>query len=194
MGRGWCCFPLYVAQAPGCSIWSVPCAAHSSSPRVFHKSAEQKAAPAFCVFTIRVAQAARSLTGTLPLGAACLLLSASPAPAPAHAGWVPVPCVSPRPSRWMSTIKNLSRYLIRNWRPVCSVIGAVVLGAEPAPFPSPLPPVSSGAGPVGSLQALLWTCSVPLFCEQLTVCSGQLIFSLSFAVPQFKLVTHKSSL
>ena len=74
------------------------------------------------------------------------------------------------------------------------MIGAVVLGAEPAPFPSPLPPVSSGAGPVGSLQALLWTCSVPLFCEQLTVCSGQLIFSLSFAVPQFKLVTHKSSL
>ena len=134
------------------------------------------------------------MTGALSSGAACLLLSASPAPAPAHAGWVPVPCVSPRPSRWMSTIQNLSRSLIRNWRPVCSVIGAVVLGAEPAPFPSPLPPVSGGAGPVRSLRALLWTCSVPLFCERPTVCSGRLIFSLSFAVPQFKLVTHKSSL
>ena len=75
-----------------------------------------------------------------------------------------------------------------------SAVGDAVLGAEPAPFPSPLPPVSSGAGPVRSLRALLWICSVPLFCEQLAVCSGQLIFSLSFAVPQFKLVSHKSSL
>ena len=41
---------------------------------------------------------------------------------------------------------------------------------------------------------LLWTCSDPLFCERAAVCSGRLIFSLSFAVPQFKLVTHKSSL
>ena len=47
------------------------------------------------------------------------------------------------------------------------------------PFPLPLPPVSSGAGSVHSLRALLWTCSVPLFCEQPAVCSGQLIFSLS---------------
>ena len=71
---------------------------------------------------------------------------------------------------------------------------AAVLGAEPAPFPAPLPPASGGAGPVCSLRALLWTCSVPLFCERPAVCSGRLIFSLSFAVPQFKLITHKSSL
>ena len=31
-------------------------------------------------------------------------------------------------------------------------------------------------------------------CVRPAVCSGRLIFSLSFAVPQFKLVTHKSSL
>ena len=84
--------------------------------------------------------------------------------------------------------------MIRNWRPVCSAVGGAVLGAEPAPFPSSLPPASGGAGPVRSLPALLWTCSVPLFCERPAVCSGRLIFSLSLAVPQFKLVTHKSSL
>ena len=105
----------------------------------------------------------------------------------------PVPCVSPRPSRWMSTTQNL-RSLIRNWRPVCSAVGDAVLATEPAPFLSPLPPASGGAGPVLGLRALLWTCSVPLFCEQPAVCSGRLIFSLSFAIPQFKLESHKSSL
>ena len=34
----------------------------------------------------------------------------------------------------------------------------------------------------------------PLFYKRPAVCSSQLIFSLSFAVPQFKLVSHKSSL
>ena len=63
--------------------------------------------------------------------------------------------------------------------------------------PFPVPPASSlwrgwaGLKPV--LRGLPWTCSVPLFCEQPAVCSGWLIFSLSFAVPHFKLVTHKSS-
>ena len=94
----------------------------------------------------------------------------------------------------MSTIQNLRKSLDRNWRPVCSAVGAAVLGAEPALFPSPLPPVSGGAGPVHSLRALLWTCSVPLFCERPAVCSGRLIFSLSLTIPQFKLVTQKSSL
>ena len=73
-------------------------------------------------------------------------------------------------------------------------LGDAVLGADPARFPSPLPPASGGAGPVRSLRALLWTCSEPLFCEWPAVCSGRLIFSLSLAIPQFKLVTHKSSL
>ena len=76
------------------------------------------------------------------------------------------------------------------------MVGDAVLGAEPAPFPSPLPPASGGAGPVCSLRALLWTCSDPLFCERPAVCSGRLIISLSLSlvIPQFKLVTHKSSL
>ena len=62
------------------------------------------------------------------------------------------------------------------------------------PFLSPLPPASGGAGPVCSRLAPLWTCSEPLFCERPAVCSGWLIFSLSFAIPQFKLESHKSSL
>ena len=45
-------------------------------------------------------------------------------------------------------------------------------------------------------MALLWNCSVPLFCEWLAVCSGWLIFSLSLslAIPQFKLLSRISSL
>ena len=93
----------------------------------------------------------------------------------------------------MSTIQNLRKSLVRNWRPVCSVVGDAVLGAEPAPFPSPLPLASSRAGPVCSQLAPLDLLGA-LFCERPAVCSGWLIFSLSFAVPQFKLVTHKSSL
>ena len=71
--------------------------------------------------------------------------------------------------------------------------GDEVLGAEFAPFPFPLPPAGR-AGPVHSRLALLWTCSDPLFCKWLAVCLGWLTFSLSFAIPQFKLESHKSSL
>ena len=176
---GVCAFPVYTAQAPGCSIWSGPCAACGSSPRVLHRSADL-VAPAFCAFPFRAAQAARSLTGAFspprsqpqlppaPVGCMCLLPYASPAPV--LAGLVPAPCVSLRPSRRMSPIQNLRRSLVRNWRPVCSEVGAAVLGVEPAPFLSPLPPVSGGSGPVRSLRALLWTCSVPLFCERPAMC------------------------
>ena len=94
----------------------------------------------------------------------------------------------------MSTIQNLRKSLVRNWRPICSAVGDAVFGAEFAPFPSPLPPASGGAGPVRRRLALLWTCSDPLFCDRPAVGSGRLIFSLSSAVPQFKLESHKSSL
>ena len=46
---GVCAFPVYTAQAPGCSIASVPCAACSSSFRVLQKSADL-VAPEFCAF------------------------------------------------------------------------------------------------------------------------------------------------
>ena len=44
-----CAFPVYTAQAPGCSTGSGPCTARGSSPPVFHKSADL-VAPAFCAF------------------------------------------------------------------------------------------------------------------------------------------------
>ena len=74
---------------------------------------------------------------------------------------------------------GLRKSLDRNWGPVCRVGGRGFSGAEFAPFPYPLPPSSRRDGP-----ALLWSFSVPLFCEPPAVCSGWLIFSL--AVPQFK--------
>ena len=68
--RGVCAFPVCTAQAPGCSIWSGPCAECGSSFPVLHKSADS-VAPAFCVFPASAVQAARGL-GTLSRGAARL--------------------------------------------------------------------------------------------------------------------------
>ena len=47
--RGVCAFPVYTAQAPGCSTWSGTCVECGSSFQVLHKSADS-VAPAFCVF------------------------------------------------------------------------------------------------------------------------------------------------
>ena len=44
-----CAFPVYTAQAPGCSRGSEPCVACGSSFRVFHKHADS-VGPAFCAF------------------------------------------------------------------------------------------------------------------------------------------------
>ena len=60
--------------------------------------------------------------------------------------------------------------------PVCRVGGGGFSGAV-CPCPLPLPPTPSGDG-----AALLWSFSVPLFCEP-PVCSGGLIFpSLSHSL------------
>ena len=141
-GRGWLCFPLYAAQAPGCSIWSVPGAARGSSHGVFQKSADS-AAPAFCAFPVRAAQAARSLTGALsPVRSAFCPPWSQPQFLPA--GWMRAPLSLAATLPRMSTIQNLRKSLVRNWRPVCSLVGGAVSGAEFAPFPSPLPPASGG--------------------------------------------------
>ena len=63
-----CAFPVYTAQAPGCSIWSGPCAECGSSFRVLHKSADS-VGPAFCAFPAGAAQAARGLRPLSPGGA-----------------------------------------------------------------------------------------------------------------------------
>ena len=47
--RAVCAFPVYTAQAPGCSIWSGPCVECGSSFRVLQKSADS-VVPACCVF------------------------------------------------------------------------------------------------------------------------------------------------
>ena len=107
---------------------------------------------AACLFPPqRLAQAARG-SGALSLGAVCLF-----PPQPQRAP----PVGSQEVFRWEPG-------------PVCRVGGGGFSGAEFAPFPSPLPPTSSGDGP-----ALLWSFSVPLFCEPTAVCSGQLIFPCS---------------
>ena len=145
-----CALPVYTAQAPTCSIWSGPCVACGSSFRVFHKSADS-VGPVFCAFPDPSSSGHQELEErTLPgcgtpsplhgpslsfsadqLGACALCLFSG-------AGlW-------PRPSWRMSTIHNLRKSLVRNWEPVCSLVGGAISGAEFAPFPSPLPPASGG--------------------------------------------------
>ena len=131
---------------------------------------------------------------TLP-GVARLLPSTAPAPVTASAGRVHVPCVYPdppggcRPSRISGSLWFETGGLFAVWWGVPSLGWSLPL----SPLPCVLPPAGLG-WPVSSPLTLLWTCSDPLFCKRLAVYSGRLIFSLSFAVPQFKLVTHKSSL
>ena len=87
-----CAFPVYTAQAPGCSIWSGPCVACGSSFWVLHRSADS-VGPAFCAFPAPAAQAARSLTGALSPGAVRLIPSAGPASVSVRASRVHAPCV-----------------------------------------------------------------------------------------------------
>ena len=63
---GVCAFPIYTAQAPGCSIWSGPCVVGSSSFRVLHKSTDSFG-PAFCAFPSQRSSGSRELDEhTLP--------------------------------------------------------------------------------------------------------------------------------
>ena len=94
----------------------------------------------------------------------------------------------------MSIIQNLRKSLVRNWRPVCSAVGDAISGAEFAPFPSPLPPACGGDGPVCSRLAPLDLVRPSVVRTASSVFGLVNFLSLSFAVPQFKLVTHKSSL
>ena len=153
--RGVCAFPVYTAQAPSCSTWSGPCVECSSSFQALHKSTDS-VVPAFCFFP------GLSGSGSQRLGC------------PLPGCGAPFPSVAPV-RRWSGLRKSLDR----NRGPVCRVGGGGFSGGEFAPFPSPLPPTSRVDGP-----ALLWSFSVPLFCEPPAVCSGWLIFSL--AIPQFK--------
>ena len=68
--QGCLCFPVCTAQAPGCSIWSRPCAECGSSFWVLHNSAGS-VAPACCAFPGLSGSGSQRLGRTLP-GAARL--------------------------------------------------------------------------------------------------------------------------
>ena len=75
-----------------------------SSPRVFHKRADS-AAPAFCAFPARAAQAARSLTGALPR----VRRAFCPPRSQPHFLPVPVGCTRLLPSAFPSPNPHLRR-------------------------------------------------------------------------------------
>ena len=135
-----------------------------SGSLVLHKGADSVGS-VFCAFPGQSSSGRQELDElTLP---GCS--TASPLHGPSLSFWArPVWCIlCPswgadlwlRPSQWMSTIQNLRKSLVRNWKPVCSLVGDVLSGADFAPFrlwlasASPLPP--AGDGLVRSQLALL---------------------------------------
>ena len=171
-----------------------PWVACGSSFGVLHKSADS-VGPAFCAFPAQAAQAARSLlrgesARHWRAQSPWELCAFSPPWSQPQFPCASVGCVRLVLGRWsllqpswqMSTIQNLRKSLVRNWKPVCSLVGDAVSGAEFALSPPSclLPP--EGDGLVCSWLALLGNCSVlPLFCEQASsVFSSQVnFFSLS---------------
>ena len=168
-----CAFPVYIAQAPRCSPGSGPCVAWTSQAyaaqiQVFGYSTEAQTPLGlrFVPSPFRAAQAARRWRSALSQGARRLFPSAVPASVSVRAGRVRLVSVL---GSWtlavtlqrMLTSQNLRKSLVRSWKPVCSVVGDAVSGAEFAPFPSPLPP--AGDGPVHSRLALLWYSVSPSF-------------------------------
>ena len=121
--RGVCAFPVYTAQAPGCSTWSGPCVECGSSFRVLHNSADS-VAPACCVFP-GLSGSGSQRFGRPPPGCGAPFPSAAPARA---AGRVSGSLQIGTRACWPGGRGGFS-------------------GAEFAPFPSPLPPSSSGDGP-----------------------------------------------
>ena len=77
-GREGSCFPVYAAQAPSRSIWSMPCVACVPVFR-YSTKARTRLRLRFVHSPAQAAQAARSLMGPLSPGVACLLTSAVPA-------------------------------------------------------------------------------------------------------------------
>ena len=86
-----CAFPVYTAQAPGCSIGGWPCVACGSSFRVLHKSTDS-VGPAFCAFH------GPSSSGSQELDECTLPGCSVPYPLPSpslgfHVHWSGEPCV-----------------------------------------------------------------------------------------------------
>ena len=165
--HGCLCFPVYPAQAPGCSIWSGPCVECGSSFPVLHKSADS-VAPAFCAFPGLSGSGSQGLGRPLP---GCGV--PFPSAASARAGRVPAACVcfqelaSSRDPPGGDVDHPESQEVFRqDPGPLCRVGGGGFSGAEFAPFLSPASYLQRG------WAALLWSFSVPLFCEPPAVGSG----------------------
>ena len=119
--NGCLCFPVYTAQAPGCSIWGGPCVECGSSFWVLHNSADL-VAPACCVFPGLSGSGSQRLARPLPSAARLF------PPRPQHApligclrlGLFSGAGLQPRPSRWQ-ILRNLQ--LLLNYKaaesPVC---------------------------------------------------------------------------
>ena len=122
---GVCAFPVYTAQAPGCSIWSGLCVECSSSFWVLHKSTDS-VVPAFCVFPSLSGPGSQRLGRPLPRCGAPF-----PSTDPARtAGWVPAAWFVLRNWPLAATLPNLRNSLDRNRGPVCRVGGGGFSGAE----------------------------------------------------------------
>ena len=85
--RGVCTFPVYTAQAPGCSIGGGPCVACGSSFWVLHKRADL-VGPAFCGFPSRSSSGSQELDECTRPGAVSLIPSMVPASVSAPTCWV----------------------------------------------------------------------------------------------------------
>ena len=136
----------------------------SGSP-VLHTSTDS-AGPAFCAFP------GQSISGRQELDDRTLPGCRAPSPLRGpHLSFRErrpgAPCVcfgeldsSCDPSSGCQPSRISRKSLVQSWKPVCSLVGDAVSGAEFAPFPSPLPPAFGGgwAGPLpGSSSGI---CSV----------------------------------
>ena len=176
------------------TVGSVPCIAGGSSPWVCHKSADQ-VAPAFCAFP------GLSSSGSQELDRCTLLRCGAPSPLrgpslsfhPRQSGACALCLAATLPA---DVNHPESQEVFGQKLEACLQFGrgCRLWGPSLPLSPPPLPPASSRDGPVRRQLALLWTCSVPFFCERPAVCLGGLIFPLSLAIPQFKLLSHESSL
>ena len=138
-----------------------------SGSQVLHKGADS-VGPEFCAFpVVRAAQGTRSLTSAPSSGAGRLLSSPSPPQIPGAPR--PVHLVSLLGSRSLAAtllvvVNHPESQEVRNWKPVCSLVGDALPGAEFASFWLCLAPASplplAGDGPVCSQLVLLWYCSV----------------------------------
>ena len=115
--QGCLCFPVYTAQAPGCSIRSGPCVECGSSFPVLHKSADS-VAPAFCVFPGLSGSGSQRLgalsTGAPPVGSQEVFRQ-DPGPGFSGAEFAPFPspCLLPPAGMAGSSLEFLGPFVLQ---------------------------------------------------------------------------------